>query len=87
VQTCVDKIEVHYINRRGIVRVPVVRTCTPMIELSMSYASYTELRAEFINLLAVNQMLIINVNTNNYKQLNELLPESTSLCYSLKSIF
>lgn len=54
---CVDKIEVHYVNRRGIVRVPVVRTCTPMIELSMSYASYTELLAEFINLLAVNHPL------------------------------
>ena len=36
-EICVDKIEVHYNNRRGIGRVPVVRTCTPMIELS-----YTE---------------------------------------------
>jgi len=57
---CVDKIEVHYNNRRGIGRVPVVRTFTPMIELSMSYASYTELRAEFINLLAVNHPLDID---------------------------
>lgn len=39
----VDKIEVHFNRRTGINRIPVVRTCTPLIELSTTYSSHTEL--------------------------------------------
>ena len=48
---CVAFIEIHFNKRKGIDRAPIVRTCTPMIELPTTYSSYTELRAEFNNIL------------------------------------
>lgn len=57
---CVNKIEVHFNNRYGINRIPIVRTCTPMIELSTKYSSYPDLRTEFNELLKVHHPLDID---------------------------
>lgn len=49
---CVDKIEIAFNKTVGLGRVPIARTCGPVLELSVSYSSFTEFRQEFLNVLS-----------------------------------
>lgn len=49
---CVDKIAIAFNKTVGLARVPIARTCGPVLELSVSYSSFTEFRQEFLNVLS-----------------------------------
>ena len=47
----VEKIEVQFNSKRGLERAPVAHTCGPLLEISTTYSSFHEFRAEFSNVL------------------------------------
>ena len=49
---CVDPIDVEFTQLDGLQRRPIAHTCDCVLELTLPYDSYMELRAEFSNALA-----------------------------------
>ncbi|KAJ7373301.1 hypothetical protein OS493_012892 [Desmophyllum pertusum] len=49
---CVTAIHVEFTQLDGLTRRPIAHTCGGVLELPSTYQSYTELRAEFSNVLA-----------------------------------
>ena len=50
-----DHITVEFNSLDGFVRRPVVQTCEPMLELPITYDSYTDIAVEFTNIMREEQ--------------------------------
>ena len=51
---CIDHIDVSFNKNRGMKRIPIARTCGPVLELSSTYTSYREMRQELLSVLESN---------------------------------